>query len=179
MRVRIFLVCALVCLSAAACDRSIDGNEVPTSTPVKRIAEHPAEVQFPLVPLKPGEAIVGLEAYVPCDISLEWQDLPDGWLMARHRSNDYRSVSLNVAQYDKARAARGEFVPVDANGVLPRLWIADTSGDCGKWEVSVDIGTSSMSPDDPYYAYAPDVHVLIIDHESPMAWYNAPQTAAE
>lgn len=171
---RFGLLAACTCVALAGCEGPGQSVGAPTPKPEKRIAEQPAELQFPLVPLKPGQVILSADAKVHCDTAVEWVHLPDGWLVERHRWDEYYSSgSATIVTYDPARRARGDFIPLDADGVLPRLRIADTAGKCGKWEVAVEFGDATMEPDDVRS------QLFVIDHESPMAWYNAPQSVAE
>jgi hypothetical protein len=164
----------LICLSLLACDRPVDRASV-SAMPVEKLpAGQPAELQFPLVPLKPGEVIHSASAQVHCDTSLEWLDLPDGWLAARHRwSESWSNGSANTVVFDEQRLPRTGFRPLDVDGVLPRLRIGHTEGDCAEWELSVKVGSPEMKEHDP------KLGEFYLNQDSPTAWYNAPEPQPE
>ena len=174
MRIASTLVC--ICVALAACDRPGRSVDELVPKPQKRKMERPVELRFPLVPLAPGEQVLSATARTQCNTSIEWIGLPDGWLVERQRTDGWgggHGGSFNEVSLDEVRRAGGEAVPLDVDGLLPRLRLADASGECGKWELAVEVGTSEMAVHDPRS------HEFFMDHDSPTAWCNAPQQAVE
>ena len=160
-------------LLLSSCDRATETAVDPGGPERASLPATPVELQFPLVPLQPGEFIHSAAAHVFCNTPVEWVDVPDGWLAERDRvDGTWHRGSWNKVTFDETRRQRGEFRTLDENGVLPRLRFAHISDDCAQWELTVEVGPAELESQDPRMAE------FYLNQESPTAWYNAPTSGS-